>query len=138
MHELWLANSLNGLMEIIGWRREVRKGRSGGDLEFLTLGTRDKFRNSGSHPGVFLTSAVRSLVPAVTAVRVPIAQLAYVDAHVRLQAAVLVDGTLIHPAVRTWKHTQQRDGEGQISVLWCEDEYHIYVFLKYRQTKVIL
>lgn len=66
---------------------------------FFDVVTRGKFRNSGFHPEVFLTSAVRPLIPAVAAVRVPIAQLAYVDAHVRLQTAVLVDGTLIYAAV---------------------------------------
>lgn len=62
---------------------------------------RDKRQTSGSglHPADFLTSAVRPLVPAVAAVGVAVAQLAYVDAHVGLQAAVLVDGTLVHPVV---------------------------------------
>lgn len=76
---------------------------------FFEVVAKGKFRNSGIHPGVFLTSAVRPLIPAVAAVRVPVAQLAYVDAHVRLKAAVLVDGTLIHPAVWAWKVTQKQD-----------------------------
>lgn len=86
--------------------QEVGKGRRVGGRYFFSLlyyffQRRDKRRTSGwgSHPAPFLTSAVRPLVPAVAAVGVPVAQLADVDAHVGLQAAVLVDGTLVHPAV---------------------------------------
>lgn len=50
-----------------------------------------------------LTSAVRALVPAVGAVGDPVAQLAHGDAHLRVQAAVLVDGTLVHLAVCAWR-----------------------------------
>lgn len=116
-------------LETRSWEREMKWWLR----FFFDFGKRGTFRNRGFHPGVFLTSAVRPLVPAVAAVRVAIAQLAYVDAHVRLQAAVLVDGTLIHPAVRTWKQTQKQDGEGQMSVLWWEDEHQICTHIKAEQ-----
>lgn len=66
-------------MEIIGWRGEVGIGIPSRCIS--------------------LTSAVGPLVPAVAAVGVPVAQLAHVDAHVGLQAADLVDGTLVDPGV---------------------------------------
>ena len=47
-----------------------------------------------------LTSAVGALVPAVGAVGDSVAQSAHRDADLRVQAAVLVDGTLVHLAVR--------------------------------------
>lgn len=59
-------------------------------------------RRSSSLTPPSLTSAVGALVPAVGAVGDPVAQLAHGDAHVRVQAAVLVDGTLVHLAVCAW------------------------------------
>ena len=48
-----------------------------------------------------VTSAVRPLVPAVRTVRDSITHSAQMDAHVRVQAAMLVHWTLVHPVVRT-------------------------------------
>lgn len=50
-----------------------------------------------------VTSAVRALVPAVGAVGDSVAQFAHRDAHLWVQAAVLVDEALVHLTVGAWK-----------------------------------
>lgn len=47
----------------------------------------------------FLTSAVRPLIPAIGTVRDSITHFAHMDAHVRVQAPLFIDRTLVHPVV---------------------------------------
>lgn len=68
-----------------------------------------------------VTSAVRALVPAVGAVGDAVAQFAHGDADLRVQAAMLVDGTLVHLAVRAWR--TERDKRQKTTVPRCRGGY---------------
>lgn len=56
-----------------------------------------------------LTSAVRTLIPAVSAVGDSIAQSAHRDAHLRVQAPMFIDRTLVHPVMWAWKKVNERN-----------------------------
>lgn len=48
---------------------------------------------------VFITSAVRPLIPAISAVGDSITQFAHMDTHIWVQAPMFIDRTLVHPVV---------------------------------------
>lgn len=60
---------------------------------------------------VCVTSAVRALVPAISAVRDSIAQLAHMDANIWIRTAIFIDRALVHSVVGAWKQAKQIEGD---------------------------
>lgn len=53
----------------------------------------------GKRMCVFITSAVRPLIPAISAVGDSITQFAHMDTHIWVQAPMFIDRTLVHLVV---------------------------------------
>lgn len=67
---------------------------------------------------VFITSAVRPLVPAIGAVGDSVTQFAHMDTHIQVQTSMFIDRTLVHSVVCAWNTSKTHKETKQYKAIY--------------------